>query len=99
MARASVLSLVLAGVLFIAAPAYADRPGVPSNLTQSVVTDHFVVHYTTQAGDPNAVTDAAAQQLARFAERSYGDETGRLGMPPPKDDGDGKTDVYVFHDA
>jgi predicted pyridoxine 5'-phosphate oxidase superfamily flavin-nucleotide-binding protein len=81
-------------VLAAASPAGArNLNGVPSNLTEQVTTPNFVVHFTTQPGDPNAITIAAAQQLANNAERALGDEESRLQFPSPVTDGDGRADV------
>jgi hypothetical protein len=84
-------------VLVCATPAAArDLTGVPANLGEQAASAAFVVHYTTQPGDPNAITPEAAQQLLATAERVLGDSIDRLGMPRPLDDGDGRADVYVF---
>lgn len=86
----------LAAALLLSTPAMAApvRPpsGIPSR-PDSVATAHFVVHYTTTGSD--ATTPATAQQLADHAETAYAWIVGTWGYPPPKDDGDGKTDIYV----
>jgi hypothetical protein len=69
---------------------------VPAGLDQTVTTAHFVVHYTSAAGDPNADTAEHAQALADSGEKAYAAEVGQWGFPAPLDDGDGKTDIYVF---
>jgi hypothetical protein len=85
-------------LLATAAPAAAARNlnGVPANLTERVTTPNFVVHFTMQDDDPNAISLAAAQQLANNAERAVGDEESRLQFPSPVTDGDGHADLYVF---
>jgi hypothetical protein len=95
------LAVALAAALTAAAPAAAARnlAGVPDNLTESALSDHFWVHYTSAPGDPNAIDPAAAQQLLVTAERVLGDSTTQLGFPAPRDDGDGRIDVYVYRDA
>src|SRR5207247_1420684 len=72
----------------------ADRP--PASLTETVSTAHFLIHYSTTQGDPNAVTATAAQTLAANAEEAYAAEVGQWGYAAPADDGDGHVDVYVF---
>ncbi len=76
------------------APAAVVRPptGFPS-LPQSVASPHFVVHYTT-AGDHATSPDAAAT-LSANAETAYRLIVETWGYPPPKDDGDGRTDLYI----
>ena len=87
---------VLLGALaaFSASPAAAARPlGYPNLLT----TAHFEIHYTGDLGppvDPSRIVDQQAGDLAANAERAYATITG-WGYPPPLDDGDGKTDIYV----
>jgi hypothetical protein len=104
--RAGLLAIALA--LLAASPAWAAvRP--PSrvvssgkNLSQSWVTDHFTVHYTTDAtGDPSdAIGDADAQYLGNELEQAYSVYVGQWGYQPPRDDGagDGRVDVYVWSD-
>lgn len=86
----------LAATLMLAAPAGAavTRPptGFPS-LPESVASPHFVVHYTTTGSD--ATNAGAATALANYAESAYFWIVTTWGYPPPKDDGDGKTDIYV----
>lgn len=50
---------------------------------------HFLVHY------PATVTAGSAQTVAANLETAYGVEVGSWGFAPPKDDGDGKVDVYI----
>lgn len=70
---------------------------VPTNLTQTVTTAHFAVHYTDAAGDPNASSAAAVQTLAANAEGVYAVEVGQWGYTAPYDgNGDGHLDIYVF---
>jgi hypothetical protein len=70
----------------------------PANLTESVTSEHFVVHFTSADGDPNAILPSRAQAMSDAAERAYTVEVGDWGFPAPIDDGDGRTDVYVYQD-
>jgi hypothetical protein len=82
-----------------AAPSAAgarDLSGVPDGLGEQVESRNFAVHYTSAPGDPNAIVPDAAQQLAETAERALSDSKGRLDLPQPRDDGDGRADIYVF---
>jgi hypothetical protein len=92
--------LTLVAVLLVvpaSAGAAAKRPPtpVPAGIDAVVQTAHFVVHYTTAAG-PSATTAEHAQELADAGERGYAAAVGQYGFPPPLDDGDGKTDIYVY---
>jgi hypothetical protein len=80
----------LALTLATTGSAAAARPTLPLDVT----TTHFMVHYTTVAGDDqsNAV---AATQVATNMENAYATEVGGWGFNPPVNDGDGKTDVYI----
>ena len=80
-----------------AQPSHAARnlAGVPANLGEEAASRNFAVHYTSAAGDPNAIAPEAAQSLLVNAERALGDSTSRLDMPQPIDDGDGRADIYV----
>ena len=70
----------------------------PASLTEAVTSDHFVVHYTSADGDPNAILPSRAQAISDAAERAYAVEVGDWHFPAPIDDGDGRTDVYVYTD-
>jgi hypothetical protein len=103
--RAAAFALVAACLLPATARGSTDRPPTdyyghspPANLTQMAASDHFVVHYTSESGDHNAVSPAYALRLEQYAEAAYAKEVGDWGLEPPLDDGDGKTDVYVFTD-
>ena len=80
------------------APAFGARnlAGVPANLTESAVSENFTVHYTSTPGDPNAISPQAARQLLATAERALGDSRSRIGLPQPLDDGDRRSDIYVY---
>ena len=89
--------LALVATLAAGAPtadAAVVRPptGFPS-LPQTVPSPHFVVHYTT-AGD-HATSPEAAATLSANAETAYRLIVETWGYPPPKDDGDGRTDLYI----
>jgi hypothetical protein len=83
-----------------AGPASAARnvDAVPDNLTETIATPNFLVHFTSTFGDPNGIGTAQVQQLAGNAERALGDLISRTDFPRPMDDGDGKIDLYVFYD-
>jgi hypothetical protein len=82
---------LLAGALsaFSAAPASAERVAMPETIT----TAHFKVHFDGAA--PNGIVHQQAGDLAANLERAYEVFTGWWGYPAPRDDGDGKVDVYV----
>lgn len=87
------LVVVLLGALaaFAASPAAASRPvGYPELIT----TQHFQIHYIGDSGNPNRILTQTAGDLAALAEQAYSTVTG-WGYPPPLDDGDGKSDVWV----
>lgn len=94
------LALVTATAALVvgAAPAHAARNlgGVPGNLTEQVASQNFLVHYTSAPGDPNAIAPEGAQQVLFNAERALGDSRSRLDLPEPMDDGDRRSDVYVY---
>src|SRR4051794_32836434 len=97
--RRTIAALVATAALAAApAPAHAARnlAGVPANLTEVAASQNFLVHYTSAPGDPNAITPEAAQGLLVAAERALGDSRSRLDLPPPMDDGDGRSDLYVY---
>jgi hypothetical protein len=99
--RGIAASVVTAAALAVsaAAPSAArarDLSGVPIGLAEQAESRNFVVHYTSAAGDPNAIAPEAAQQLAETAQRALSDSKSRLDLPQPRDDGDGRADVYVF---
>jgi hypothetical protein len=85
-------------LLAVAAPVQAARnlAGVPGNLTESAASPNFVVHYTSAPEDPDAIAAQGAQQLLAAAERALGDTRSRLDLPQPLNDGDGRSDVYVY---
>jgi Family of unknown function (DUF6055) len=89
--------LALAAVLLglSASPAYA-YPGV---LDESLSTEHFVVHWTSdlnyQDGD-HVITRQQAGDFAANAEWAYDTYVTQWGYPPHVADADGKIDVYVY---
>lgn len=93
------IGLLLAIAAVTPSPAQAARNlnGVPVSLTETATSQNFAVHYTTAAGDPNAIAPEAAQGLLANAERALADSRSRLGLPPPADDGDGRSDIYVYN--
>jgi hypothetical protein len=70
----------------------------PASLTEALTSDHFVVHYTSEESDPNAIFPDRAQEIANAAEHAYATEVGDWRFPAPIDDGDGRTDIYVYTD-
>jgi hypothetical protein len=92
------LLIAVAALAAVASPAQAARnlAGVPANLGEQATSANFVVHYTSAAGDPNAVAPEAVQRLLVNAERALGDSKSRLDLPQPIDDGDAHTDVYLY---
>ncbi|MFN2471245.1 MAG: hypothetical protein ABR583_09730, partial [Gaiellaceae bacterium] len=86
--RLGLLLAVLAAVF--ASPAQATRLDLPYSLS----TAHFTIHYD---GPPSssAILVQQAGDLAATLERAHSTFTGSWGFPAPRDDGDGKIDVYV----
>jgi hypothetical protein len=96
------LVLVPIVLVLLAAPAQAavyreTADTIPTNLSQTVTTAHFAVHYTDAPGDANASTADGARTLAANAEAVYAIEVGQWGYPAPYDgNGDGRMDLHVF---
>lgn len=96
-------ALVGAMLLFMLAPAMAQaatRPPlmVPSYVNQGVEGTHFVVHYTPSGGGPaDRLSMSDANTVLAHAETAYAWEVDQWGYPAPLNDGDGKTDIYVFN--
>ena len=97
------LGFLLAGSVMACALALPASAGAarPTGLGQSVGDARLLVHYTT--GGPEAITDAAAQQVLAAAGRAY-DAYRSWGWPDPPSDAtgpadannpDGRIDVYV----
>jgi hypothetical protein len=88
-------ALVLA--LVFVQPALADGRDRPK-LTKTVGTAHVLVHYTSDALSPDAVTSAQATTAARTLNAIWLQETG-WGFPPPASDhglgGDDRLDAYI----
>lgn len=95
--RSAILAIVaVAAALLLQVPAaQAARPPVPAPVSE-LAGPHFVIHYTTSGGSPadRLTPEGAATALAN-AETAYAWYLSQ-GYPAPLDDGDGKTDVYVF---
>src|SRR5918999_6577997 len=90
MLRVLRLALLVCAVSAVAASAArAERPVLPETLS----TDHFQIHY--DGTPPDGIVHQQAGDLAANLERAYELFTGLLGYPAPRDDGDGKVDVYV----
>jgi hypothetical protein len=89
--------LLLLALVAAWAPSTAHAGDVPpATLGHVLATEHFVVHYSTESGDPDAISDNAAAQLAANAERAYAAEVEQWGFPRPADDGDRHVDIYVY---
>src|SRR5919197_5611984 len=92
-------ALALAGTAAAerAAPTDLDARYHP-DLTQRATAADVVVHYTTAANNPSAVSAADAARLAQTFQSAVQTET-RWGFPPPARDnglgGDDRLDVYV----
>lgn len=89
------LVAVAAALLVPASAAATTRPPVPSPVSE-LAGPNFVVHYTTSGGSPEdrLTPEGAATTLAN-AETALAWYRAQ-GFPAPLDDGDGKTDIYVF---
>lgn len=88
------LSICCALATAVLLPAHVAAATRPTDLTQEVNSEHFVVHYTTEG--KNRVTAKRALSIAARAERAYVIEVGRWGFALPTSDGDDKTDVYIY---
>jgi hypothetical protein len=97
MARECAVALSVAAIALSALASSADaaRPP-PGKLPLAVTSEHFAVHYTDAAGNPDAVSVAQAAGASAIAESAYGTFAGSLGYPPPIDDGNGTVDIYVM---
>src|SRR4051812_3682063 len=88
----ALLALIVVLVVFSAGSASAAEPV----LRQRVVTANFVVHYTTDAATPDAISPATAQLVADNAEKSLAAEEAAFGFDPPLTGSDGHIDVFVY---
>lgn len=93
MARRRLLTLVLFGLLAaaLAGPADAARPGGYSELLR---TARFEIHYVGGA-TPEGITHQQAGDLAVLFENAYATMVTGWGFPAPRNDGDGRIDVWV----
>ena len=85
------LALCAAACAF--SPAGASAAG-PSGFPESISTDHVVVHYYNDPEFVESLVHQRAGDLAASAEDAY-QQLLAWGFPPPRDDGDGKVDIYV----
>jgi hypothetical protein len=97
--RLAVTFLSVLVALVCARAAAADTtPGDFTNLTWSVGNTHAVVHYSTTADDPDAITLDQARQILDTVEMVWAKETG-WGFVAPSDDGftgsDERLDLFV----
>src|SRR5215210_416489 len=88
-----VVSLLAVVALDLGGAAAAARP---AGYSDTVTTDHFVVHYTGDIAALDRITAQTASDVAGDAERAYSTLTASYGYPSPLDDGDGKIDIYVL---
>lgn len=95
--RLVVLLLALAAVF--APPALAD-PGSTNGLClfdASRSSDHFVVHWTSDTTcDDERIFEPQAGEILAIAETAYAGIVTSWGFKTPFDDGNGKTDIYVY---
>lgn len=95
--RACLAAAALLGALCQPAGAAPVREGIPASLTESLASEHFVVHYTSSE-PPHAIPSGSVPGVLAIAEHAYAVEVNaNTGFGPPLDDGDGRTDIYV-HD-
>jgi hypothetical protein len=93
--RLLLLAALGAGSAVLAAPALAGtRPTLPFTLGST----HFLVHYDSDATNPQAITQTTAGDIAAIAEYAYTAELAD-GFAPPLPDagagGDDRIDLYV----
>jgi hypothetical protein len=67
----------------------------PTGLEQAQSSTHFVAHYTL-AGEHAAPSSEAVEAMLGTFEAALAHHTTELEFPPPLDDGDGRTDVFVL---
>src|SRR5581483_7655885 len=86
-------AVLAAGVLAGAAPAARDCiPFDPADHT--LCTQHFAVHYLTDATQPSYATETQAGDIAAWAEQAYAAYTS-WGYAPPVVGADGYLDIWV----
>jgi hypothetical protein len=97
------LLLVLAlGACLALAPASSADPRPTCAFDGTLSSTHFTVHWQTVEADkaacPNGTDyyDPQAGETLAAAERAYDTFVTTWGFPPPVDDGDGHTDIYVY---
>lgn len=100
MSRARLLGLVAvlcAAAGYAAAPATAAQPpyGPGTDYPEKLTTEHFQIHYTGALLDVDRILHQDAGDLAANAERAYDLFVKTWGYPAPKDDGDGRVDIFV----
>jgi hypothetical protein len=93
----ALLALIAVAALLVVASAAtaATRPPVPAPVSE-LAGPNFVVHYTTSGGSAaDRLTPEGAATILANAETALSWYRSQ-GYPAPLDDGDGKTDIYVF---
>ena len=87
--------LVIAFALLVAWPVASASAADPV-LPEKLVTPNFVVHYTTAAGSPDAITPATAQVVGDNAEKSLSAERAAFGFDTLLSGPDAHVDIYVY---
>jgi Family of unknown function (DUF6055) len=95
-AALTVRALLAIALGVLAAWAVPSASAATPVLNQKVVTPNFVVHYTTAAGGPDAITDATAQAVGANAEQALAAEEQAFGFDPPLSGPDAHVDIYVY---
>jgi hypothetical protein len=88
--------LLLALVLGLVVSSTGGASAAEPVLRERVVTQNFVVHYTTDAATPDAISPATARLVADNAEKSLPAEEAAFGFDPPLTGSDGHIDIYVY---
>ncbi|HVN61518.1 MAG TPA: hypothetical protein VMT59_09635 [Gaiellaceae bacterium] len=102
MFRARILAAVVvlgAFAAFAASPADAARPAVPGVYPNTMMTQHFLIHYTNDLADSDRIVEQQAADLTILVEQAYTQVVSSWGFPAPPDDGDGKIDIWVTSGA
>src|SRR5262245_12538654 len=86
---------ILVCAFIVPGAAHAAPVPRPTGYLETVTSAHFVIHYTGDAAASDRVTDQKAADVDDVAEQAYTALTQTSGYPPPLDDGDGKTDIWI----
>lgn len=77
-------------------PAAAAAPRPTGSYAETKSTAHFTVHYTGDFASSDRITHQQASDLAARLEQAYERLVTDWGYPAPRDDGDGRSDVWVL---